>query len=190
MAAVATATMAPRRVPMGQMLPRPIALNLRAQPIENLGGWIEPEGRISGAGSVFASNVFADVIALGMQESTWSSKKAAKQADKKKKKGAAGDDSDDDSDDDDDEPPPADDGAAAAGDGVAMGELATAPRLADSSEVVVADSSRDGMQSAVAAHLGAGYVTRGNVTRGQMRLLVFVRFRATPKTAAPRDARE
>ena len=36
-----------------------------AQPIENLGAWIEPEGRISGTGD--EPPIFADVIALGMQ---------------------------------------------------------------------------------------------------------------------------
>jgi len=35
------------------------------QPIENLGAWIEPEGRISGTGGELS--IFADVIALGMQ---------------------------------------------------------------------------------------------------------------------------
>ena len=121
--------------------------NVGNHPIEDLGSWIAPRGEIAALGP----GAFADVIALGMQESTWGAKKAKKA----KMVQSAESDSDDDDDDDDDE-----------------GSL---PLTADTQRASVLESGTTAMKAALAAHLGPEYALRAHVQRGQMRLLVFVR---------------
>ena len=125
-------------------------------PIHNLGAWIPPLGRIAALSEGAREPVFADVVAVGMQESTWS----AAQARRASAGDFGGDEDDDDGEEDDDE---------------ADGRAAESTEPPDAESAGVCDSSKDGLLAAFAAHLGEAYVLVERVHRLQMRLIVFAR---------------
>ena len=131
--------------------------NVGNAPIDDLGGWIAARGEIG-------PDLFADVVALGMQESTWDAARAKQE----QKKGA---DADSESEDDDD----ADAGGGSSRRAVDVGPDAAAAGDAARPRVPVLECSAPAMKAALAAHLGPEYSLRAHVQRGQMRLLVFVR---------------
>ena len=110
--------------------------NVGNAPIDDLGGWIAARGELG-------PDVFADVVALGMQESTWGAAKAKQE----QKKGA---DADSESEDDDD----ADAGGGSSRRAVDVGPDAAAAGDAARPRVPVLECSAPAMKAALAAHLG------------------------------------